>query len=61
MNSNNSRGYFISVIFIFLIYTGYTQPIVIDQVVGVVGSNMILLSDVENQFNQMKAAGTDVD
>lgn len=47
-----------TVLFILtIILPGFSQKIVIDKVVGVVGSHKILLSDIENQLLQYKAQG----
>lgn len=35
----------------------FAQEMIIDQVVGIVGDNMILLSDIEKQYQQMRAQG----
>ena len=36
---------------------GYAQPKIIDEVVAIVGNNVILLSDIEKQYQQMRAQG----
>ncbi len=49
-------------IFVLLLFFGftmaYTQEEVIDEIVAVVGGNIILLSDIENQYMQYKMQGT---
>jgi len=49
-------------IFAFLLFFGFSQAYpqgeVIDEVVAVVGSNIILLSDIENQYLQYRMQGT---
>ena len=48
----------VSIIFcLFVLLPLFAQPKMIDKVVGVVGDNIILLSDVEVQIQQAKAQG----
>lgn len=45
---------------ILMMLSGFSvkaQPVVVDEVVGVVGSRMILLSDIENQYLQFRLQG----
>ncbi len=43
--------------FLFSLKTAYSQAYVIDGVAAVVGNEIIMLSDIENQYDQMKAQG----
>lgn len=49
----------LSIILIAQLFNLFAQPQVIDQVLAVVGNNIILKSDVENQYLQMIAQGAD--
>ncbi len=51
----------ILLIIIISLSQGFTQEKVIDQVVAVVGNDVILLSDIENQVLQMQAEGINVE
>lgn len=51
----------VSFLMFLLIFSGYfpgnAQKMIVDQVVAIVGDNIIIQSDIENQFLQMKAQG----
>ena len=51
----------VSFIFVFNVSIAFAQPKgkIIDQVVAVVGSNLILQSDLENEIQQVKSQGND--
>ena len=54
------KSVFIALVFIFTGFTSeiFAQEKIVDQVVAVVGKNMILESDIESQYIQYRAQGT---
>ncbi|MFZ4400068.1 MAG: foldase protein PrsA [Bacteroidales bacterium] len=47
----------LSIIFAFVTMSSKAQNILIDQVVAIVGGNIVKVSDIEQQYNQMKIQG----
>jgi peptidyl-prolyl cis-trans isomerase SurA len=58
----NSKSFIFSLIIssAFLL-SGYSQGVVLDQIIGVVGGKAIKLSDIENEYNQMLKGGYSAD
>ena len=48
---------FLTLVFAFLSITAKAQDVIIDQVVAIVGGNIIKVSDIEQQYNQMQIQG----
>ncbi len=48
---------FLTLLFAFISITAKAQDIIIDQVVAIVGGNIIKVSDIEQQYNQMQIQG----
>ncbi|MFZ4741380.1 MAG: foldase protein PrsA [Bacteroidales bacterium] len=51
------KAIFLILIFLFIVFQSKAQNGVIDQVVAIVGGNIIKASDIEQQYNQMKIQG----
>jgi peptidyl-prolyl cis-trans isomerase SurA len=51
------KAIFLILIFLFIVFQSKAQNSVIDQVVAIVGGNIIKASDIEQQYNQMKIQG----
>ncbi|MFZ4412818.1 MAG: foldase protein PrsA [Bacteroidales bacterium] len=48
---------FLTLVFAFMSITAKAQDVIIDQVVAIVGGNIIKVSDIEQQYNQMQIQG----